>query len=696
MQIQSIVKRHDPVLTTLDFNSPLSVGNGDFVFTADLTGLQTLAPTYEANGVPLCTMSQWGWHSAPDHITNRYYTQQDLKTTPYTYVDRTVHYASKCQKGNESVYHWLRENPHRFHLGRIALLRDREEVNSDRIQPIRQVLHLYEGALVSEFLLDGCYCRVRTLVAPQQDCLGIQIESELLTKGLQLGLFFPYGGSGIAGAVWTEPKKHQTELLPFRSATSHLAPIQIRRQMDDVQYQVTLQADHPVTAEHADTHLILIHLNDGPLSERDLFSCSLQFSPNVEKVTSQKVGYPLQDTFGPIQQRAKTHWAQFWETVGMVDCSDWQDPRGKELERRIVLSLYLLAIQSSGRVPPAETGLTCNSWYGKFHLEMHPWHSLFFPLWSRGDLLRKSLTWYESILPQACQNAQKNGYQGARWPKMVAETGIDSPSSIATLLIWQQPHLILMIACLSAETGDLSPVKQYWKLIKQTALFMCDFVVWNPQTKRYDLVGPLIPAQEEHQPDQTKNPTFELAYWKFALQRVSYWGENIGDPLPLCAKVAAQMAELPTQDGVYLAHERCPDTFSCYARDHPSMLLAFGFLDGESVDRRKMKQTLERILETWDFETMWGWDFALMAMTAFRLGEPEWAMDLLLYDTPKNSYVKNGHNYQALRNDLPVYLPGNGSLLLCLTLMLAGTQEEPSSLPSKWGIKIKNIHPFPF
>jgi hypothetical protein len=57
------------------------------------------------------------------------------------------------------------------------------------------------------------------------------------------------------------------------------------------------------------------------------------------------------------------------------------DPRAFELERRTVLSQYLLAIQSSGAMPPAETGLTCNSWYGKFHLEMHPWHAAWLPLW---------------------------------------------------------------------------------------------------------------------------------------------------------------------------------------------------------------------------------------------------------------------------------------------------------------------------
>ena len=40
-------------------------------------------------------------------------------------------------------------------------------------------------------------------------------------------------------------------------------------------------------------------------------------------------------------------------------------------------------------MPPQETGLTCNSWYGKFHLEMHWWHSVHFALWNRAPLLAK-------------------------------------------------------------------------------------------------------------------------------------------------------------------------------------------------------------------------------------------------------------------------------------------------------------------
>ena len=49
--------------------SQLTVGNGDFAFTADLTGLQSLNASYGSNSdhaFPALTQSSWGWHT-PDY-----------------------------------------------------------------------------------------------------------------------------------------------------------------------------------------------------------------------------------------------------------------------------------------------------------------------------------------------------------------------------------------------------------------------------------------------------------------------------------------------------------------------------------------------------------------------------------------------------------------------------------------------------
>ena len=103
--------------------------------------------------------------------------------------------------------------------------------------------------------------------------------------------------------------------------------------------------------------------------------------------------------FSAVRQAAADSWSKFWLGGGAVDLSQSKDPRWKELERRIVLSQYLTAIQCCGSLPPQETGLVQNSWFGKFHLEMHWWHAAHFALWGRPELLERSLDWYRKILP---------------------------------------------------------------------------------------------------------------------------------------------------------------------------------------------------------------------------------------------------------------------------------------------------------
>ena len=66
-----------------------------------------------------------------------------------------------------------------------------------------------------------------------------------------------------------------------------------------------------------------------------------------------------------------------------------------------MLSQYLLATNEAGSLPPQESGLFNNGWYGKFHLEMHWWHAAHYALWDRWPLFERSLDWYRRILPSA-------------------------------------------------------------------------------------------------------------------------------------------------------------------------------------------------------------------------------------------------------------------------------------------------------
>ena len=61
----ALVQRNSPNIKQFDRLSSLSVGNGNFAYTVDATGLQTFPELY-ATGVPLGTQSQWGWHNFPN------------------------------------------------------------------------------------------------------------------------------------------------------------------------------------------------------------------------------------------------------------------------------------------------------------------------------------------------------------------------------------------------------------------------------------------------------------------------------------------------------------------------------------------------------------------------------------------------------------------------------------------------------
>ena len=85
------------------------------------------------------------------------------------------------------------------------------------------------------------------------------------------------------------------------------------------------------------------------------------------------------------------------------------------------------------------------------------------------------------------------------------------------------------------------------------------------------------------------------------------------------------------REGVYLAHENCPQTYTERNRDHPSMLAACGVLPGDGVERETMRRTLAKVMKEWQWDETWGWDYPMTAMTAARLGEGGTAVRALLW-----------------------------------------------------------------
>jgi len=682
----ALVTRHNPVLRRFDIENPFSVGNGEFAFTADVTGLQTFATAFEKT-IPLGTLSQWGWHTAPNPEG---WTIDRFQFKEYPDIHgRMVGYADVPGNRRTPEIKWLRANPHRLHLGQIGFLLTRADgkaAEPNDLTDVEQTLDLWNGVLLSCFSIDGQKVEVQTVCHPTQDLLAVRVVSPLLKAGrISIQIHFPYGTGATTTADWTRPEAHETTLTQPRPGFAQFA-----RRLDNDAYGVSMQWTTAARLTEQARHRFVLTPAKG--TEVMEFVCGFSQRPMSGRLPS----------FNQTRTSARDHWIRFWRTGGAIDLSASKDPRWLELERRIVLSQYLTAIQCAGSLPPQETGLTYNTWEGKFHLEMHWWHAAQFALWDRLPMLERSLGYYQAILPRAQGTAKRQGYTGARWPKMTSPSGAESPSPVGPFLIWQQPHPIFYAELVYRQHKDRATLDSFKDVVMETAEFMASYATWDQVSKRYVLGPTLQCAQESFPKDKTLNPTFELTYWRWGLQAAQQWRQRLGLPrIEKWDEVLKDLARPPVADEKYLFAETATETYSQkkWVDDHPSVTGAFGMLPGPGVDRETMRRTLHWIWNNWNWPDTWGWDYPMVAMCAARLGEPERAVDALLLDTPKNLYRLNGHNHQ--RPGLTIYLPGNGGLLYTVAMMAAGWDEAPKrhapGFPDngQWAVRWEGLRPAP-
>lgn len=656
---KAVVTRHNVHVDKADPLSSLTVGNGSFAFTVDVTGLQSF-PEYYAKGIALGTESEWGWHSFPNF--NHYRFEETLKE--YDIEGRRIPYPVqiKTPERNKEAVEYFRVNPHRLQLGNIGLeirKRDGSLAGINDIENINQLLNLWTGEIKSKFSVDGQPVEVITCVHHQKDIVGVKINSPLIAeRRIAIRLRFPYpnGEFKDAGIDYNDGNKHSSS-----SENQSNGDVIFKHSLDSTTYFIHAHFRQSSITHQSQPHDFLIE----PSNAGNVLEATFNFS---QKHFSQSFSFEV------VQQSSAAAWLAFWKSGGAIDFSGSTNPRAFELERRAILSQYLLRAQEASSFPSQETGLTYNSWYGRPHLEMHWWHAVHYALWGRPELLEKSLDWYFTVANKARQIAKRQGFDGLRWQKMTDHNGDEAPSSVGSFLIWQQPHFIYMAELLYRDKKNKAVLKKYKDLLFATADFMASFPTYDEKTKRYNLGKGLIPAQECFDALTTFNPTYELAYWHWALNVAQQWRLRLG--LPRNRKwddVLNHLAPLPEKDGIYLATESTPDCYTTdrYKTDHPAVLAAYASIPAENgLDTAVMKNTFDLVWKVWHWDTTWGWDFPLMAMTATRLNMPQKAIDALFMPVQKNTYLPNGHNHQDDR--LTVYLPGNGGLLSTIAMMCAG------------------------
>ena len=674
-----LVSRHNIENSDIDSLNSLSVGNGEFAFTVDATGLQTF-PEFYSNGISLGTMSDWGWHTGENP---QGFQLSDVYRSYFVH-GKSVEYPWQYGGGDEArkreATSWLRENPHRIHLGMIGLQiinKDGSEFTIKDIRENKQRLNLWTGEIESRFRVDGVPVSVTTVCHPHEDLISARIESDLIRENrLKVKIHFPLGTALPAGYDFNSPDTHVTEIISENNDETLF-----KRSQDNDSYFVKVLHEGGSLKEQ-DRHLYLIT----PDHSRSSFEFSCKFSKT--DIDNGLDGFTL------TQEAGRKSWEEFWMTGGAVDFSECTDHRAFELERRVILSQYLTRIQCSGSFPPAETGLTYNSWFGKFHLEMHWWHAAHFALWQREQILEKQMEYYFSIIENARHTAQHQGYAGVRWPKMTCPEGIESPSSVGPFLIWQQPHPIFFAELLYKNSQNKDEILgKYKDLVFESAEFMASYA-WHDSIQDRYILGPvLIPAQESLRKETTINPAFEVVYWYWGLKTAMEWKKRLElEPVPLWEDITRKISKLPVQDGVYLCSEDTKDSYrnERYLSDHPIVSGIKGVLPGTKlVDDKILGNSLDTIMKKWNWPSTWGWDFPMLAMSAAAIGRGEQAVDFLMMDAPKNRYLMNGHNYQNPR--LAIYLPGNGGLLTTIARMCVSDQFPHNR---KWKVKWEDLNEY--
>jgi hypothetical protein len=466
--------------------------------------------------------------------------------------------------------------------------------------------------------------------------------------------------------------------------------IHLQRTLDDSKYFVTVNWPGAGILPSVAPHDFRLKAGDG---DTLAFVCTF----SAEDVPWAQYRLLATSSFDDVRAASAAAWQDYWTHGGMVDLSGSADPRAAEIERRIVLSQYLMKVNFAGSFPPAETGLTCLSWYGKHNSEMYFWHAAQFYQWGRTELLEKSLAWYQKILPVGQADAAAQGFEGVRWPKMAGIDGQAGPGGINPFIIWNQPNPIYLCELVYRAHPNAATLDKYRDIVFESAKFLASFAWLDPVAGRYVLGPPVKNVSESADATKVMNPTFELAYWYYGLQVAQTWRARLGlAPKPKWADMLAKLSKLPVADGKYLEIETFPTIYQSGRGSLPSSeLLSLGYLPPTAwVDPAIFRATFDEV-NSRNRVTSWGsWAAGTGAMSAARLGESDIAVSILT----NQNFTNNGH---VSHKDLPLYLPINSAYLAAAGLMIAGWDGAPKvnapGFPQdgQWSVKSEGLNPLP-
>ena len=665
----ALVTRHNIQLTSLTGTIPL--GNGEFCFNADGTGLQTFGGN---------TMSHWAWHSFPLPAG---LTAADIPATGSFETGR-VNGEDVAAGETNPTNTWMQQNPHIMNLGRLQLCDGTgTALTTGAISGLTGTMNIWSGVQTSSYQVSGQAVTVTTCVHPALDAVVVRIQSALLSSGaLQVSLDFPYptlsGGSWVGNFSASGNTNTTTMTLNGGSRADFV------HTLDSItNYYVSLAWSSGGQIVAVGSSAPNRFLLSAPGVNTLEFVCVFSNAP--VSVAIPTVTQALMDT--------TNHWTNFWSTGGAIDLSASTDSRWFELERRIVLSEYELAAQDAGNWGESEEGLMgIDPWVGQFHMEMLWWHLAHYALWNRWSMLTNALP-YQRFVPIAQELATQLDYAGLKWGKEVGPEGRTAPWIYNQVLLWKQPHPIFFAELDYRLHPTLATLDNWSNIVFGTADNMADYADLNTNTGIYNLSFDVPPSEN----GLWSNTVFDLAYWRWGLNQAQVWRERLGLARnPVWDQVLTNLAPLPVLNGVFINYAGDTSTYTTQNYSHPDPIGVYGMLPPiEGVDTNIAHSTVLETWNAWDWNSSsaWGWDFPWMAMAAARTGEPEIAIDALMDNSPANQYDTRG-----VCNGW--YLPGNGGLLYAVAMMAAGWDGSSGWAPGfpndgSWTVKWEGLNKAP-
>lgn len=519
-------------------------------------------------------------------MSNKNWFYKDKKDIKPSYVDGKAYMLFNLD--NDPNYQTNRQYPFKYSFMQILLYDNDKLIDINNIKDVEQELDLYKGIVTSSFNYREKINKTTSFIYQDHDEFNFKLQSD----NLNLALKFNYPSYTKNG--------YRQDILP----------------------NVLVKEDR----------ITLLYDDKNSLSFKLKSSSKYQIVENTLIFDDNNVSFSL--ALDEIKEGKFLD--EFWK------CDNGIIIDNEELVKKMVLSKYLLHVNSTGIYPPQESGLTYNCWNSKFHLEMHLIHSLWNIYNNHVDDLVKSFDYYLSIMPLSLKRASLNGYKGLRFPKMTGPDGEDSPSNIGPLLIWQAPHILFMLQEIYYLYNKENIIKKYEPLISGTIDFMISFLTLKDF--KYQMLDPLLEACESIPLDRCQNPSFELEYWRYTLERqpkidTVLYGHQRYDYLDITSKIITPKED----DGIYLKTYGVIDKYDLY-KDHPTEGFLMSFFKSKIVDKEKMVKTIDYILKNMDLSSYWGWDFPFLGLSLLNCGEIEKSIEVTQLNTINNQYLYNGYN----------------------------------------------------